>query len=1000
MKKHQIQSLDPVVSLKAFALLCFLHIAHFTQAQISGTITDAELGEALIGVNVTIKDSPALGTITDYNGQYTIEASDGDYLVVSFIGYRTQEILVGSGANYNISMEEASEVLDEVVVVGYGAVEKQDLTGVIQRVGEKDFIEGSLASPERLLNGKVAGLQIMGDGEPGGKNILRLRGGTSLDASSKPLIVIDGVPMDNRELKSGRNPFNFVNAADVESISILKDASASAIYGSRGANGVIIITTKSGSKGKMKLHYNGNVNTSILNGSPNNLSPANFRAAISAKAPQEIEYLGDESTDWVKEITQNAQSTEHNISLSGGTDKYDYYVSGGYIKSNGVIKTSSHQNKSIGLNFNTKFLNDALKVSIKSKTGFSDDRFTPGVIGAALAFDPTRPVLDADSEFGGFFQWDDPLAVNNPVSSLELTDHTGQSTRSLNNLMLTYDLPMIQGLSITSNTSYDKINGSKREHKDPLLKDGESFVRGGFLFNEELENYTTLIETYGTYKTKLGENTKFELTAGHSWQDFDQQNRWNSGFGLIDSIGETFYTTDEVQDSFLVHNRLISFFGRTNFTFNEKYLLTASLRRDGSSRFGATNKWGLFPAVAVGWRILEEDFAAGLNNVFTDLKLRVSWGVTGNEDITDFLFKTFYSYGAGDSSYQFGDDYVNTLRGTGVDPDIKWEETTSLNLGLDYGFFNNRISGSIELYRKNTDDLLFTVAVPGFTNLKDRILTNIGELENKGLEFTINTVPMDRKDWDWDVGFNVAYNKNKITKLDNSDGSEFEGYETGEIDGDVGQTIQILKVGEGIQTFRTYTHIMGADGKPLTDDQDWNGDGFTNSLDIYEDLNMDGLINEADLSIKETATPDLIFGLTSNLRYKKFDLSTTIRANTGNYVYNNVASSSGYFEKLTDRRTNNIDESAFVYGFNKRQLKSDIYIEDASFLKIDNVTLGFSPGSSKMFSSLRFYFTVNNLMTFTGYSGLDPELAQFNNGIDNGPFPLARNFLFGLSADF
>lgn len=462
-------------------------------SQIKGTIMDRNLDEGLIGVNVSMKNNSAVGTITDIDGSFELGANVGDTLTVSYVGYRTTDFAILGSDMGVLYLDEASELLDEVVVIGYGAVDKKDLTGVVTKVTEDDFVQGAISSPERLLNGKVAGLQISGNGEPGGGSRIRLRGGTSLDASSDPLIVIDGVPMDNRGLASSRNPLNFVNANDVASMTVLKDASASAIYGSRGANGVIIITTKSGKTGKPKLSYTGNANFSVFNGSPNHLSPENFRNAISNKAPQEIEFLGEVNTDWVSEVTQLATSTEHNLSMSGGSKKTKYFLSAGYLKSNGVLKNSAHEKKTFSGNISTKLFNDALSVSIKSRTGLTDDVFAPNVIGAAMAFDPTRPVLDPDSEFGGYYQWQDPLATGNPVSILDLNNNTGQQIRTLNNLTLTYDLPFIEGLSITSNTSYDYITGDKREFTSPLEK--SNFDRGGRLFNEDLRNYTALIET-------------------------------------------------------------------------------------------------------------------------------------------------------------------------------------------------------------------------------------------------------------------------------------------------------------------------------------------------------------------------------------------------------------------------------------------------------------------------------------------------------------------------
>jgi len=986
---------------KLVCIVLFCLLSTLTSAQISGVIIDDFTGDPLIGVNIIVKGK-TVGAVTNIDGQFNINAQPTDTLIISYIGYADYKVLAKDIQNQNIKLTESTAVLDQVVVVGYGAVGKKDLTGVVAKIPEKEFNQGSLTSPDKLLNGKVAGLQISNNGEPGGDTRIRLRGGTSLDASSDPLIVVDGVPIDNKGTASTRNILNFINATDVESMTVLKDASAAAIYGSRGANGVIIITTKTGSRGKLNVNYRANANVSIFNGRTNFLSESNFRNAISAKAPQEIEFLGDNQTDWVKEVTQNAIGMEHNLSLNGAGEKYDYLFSGGYLNSNGVLKTSKHEKINVGANLGTKLFNKNLIVKIKSKTNLSDDVFAPNVMGSALSFDPTRPILDAENEeYGGYYQWDDPLANNNPVSTLNLWEETGRTLRTLNNLKLELKIPFIEGLSFHSNTAYDFADGEKRIYKDPFLKDGNTADRGGYLFNEELQNVSQLIETYGTYKRDLkGINSKIEFTAGHSWQDTKRENRWEDGNQLQTIEGEITYTEDVKVDSFKVQNRLISFFGRTNFTVAEKYLLTASLRRDGSSRFGAANKWGLFPAAAIGWRVLEEDFASGLKNTFSNLKLRLSWGITGNEDIEDYLFTTFYNFGTNDAAYQFGSEFVNTLRGTGVDPDIKWEETTSINFGVDFGFWNDRLTGGIDLYQKNTNDLIFNVATSAFTNLSDRILTNIGEMENKGIELALNGVLYDRANFDWTIGFNTAFNKNEIVKLDNSNLPEFLGYETGGISGDIGQTIQVLKVGESVESFRTYNHMLGSDGLPLADTEDWNLDGIVSDLDIYEDVNGDGLINENDLVINENAAPDVIFGLTSNVTLNNWDLSATLRSHIGNYVYNNVASGNGYFDRLTDRVTNNIDATAFELNIKDRQLKSNYYIENASFLKLDNITLGYNVQTEKLFKTLRFYTTATNIFTLTGYSGLDPETPQFHGGIDNNIYPTSLNILFGLNASF
>ncbi len=992
-----------------FLFICLFNVPAFGQTNvISGTVLDQETSEPLIGVNVAIK-SKMVGTVTDLDGAFRLEASPTDTLVFSYIGYTSKEF-PATGNKIDVKLSTAAEMLEEVIVVGYGSVVKEDITGVVTKVDEEVFNKGVNNSPENLLTGKVAGLQITTNGEPGGSTHIRLRGGTSLDASSNPLIVVDGVPLTLKEDESGvkknasgRNPLNFINASDIADITVLKDASAAAIYGSRGANGVIIITTKSGQSGKLKVDYNGFYSISDLGQQVDILKPNTFRQAISAKAPQNINKLGDVNTEWVDEVLELASSMQHNLSLSGGFDKSRYYVSLNYLDNNGILKTSNSKKSNIALNFSTKLFDDQLELQIKSLSGFTKDQFTPNVIGAAQTFDPTQPVFDADSKYGGYFQWDDPLAVNNPVSTIDLTDEKGNAFRSLNNLTLQYHLPWVEGLSVKSNISYDFTDGEKTRLRNPLLKDSETFDRGGNLFTETEDLNTQLIETYGIYKRTLENiNSNLEFTFGHSWQENHQANRWTEGNGLEMADNEFGYmrTTDIKSDSFIVESRLISFFGRLNYGFSDKYLLTFTYRRDGSSRFGPSNQWGNFYSGALGWRVLQEEFAAGLRQTFSNLKLRLSYGVTGNEDIEDFLYATFYSYSTDDASYQFGDDFVNTLRGVGVDPNIKWEETSSLNVGLDFGFLNNRLTGSIDWYKKFTNDLLFTVAAGAFTNLSDRILTNIGKMENQGIELALSSYVVDRRDFDWKAGFNIAYNTNEITKLDNSNLPDFGGYETGGIAGDVGQTIQILKVGESVNTFRTYRHILDANGNPTPDTEDRDGDGIAGPLDMYEDINNDGIINENDLVVGETATPDVIMGFTSNVYYKDFDLSFTLRSNLGNYVYNNVASSTGYFDRLSDRVTNNIDESAFETNFKTKQLKSDHYIENASFLKLDNITLGYNIKAVEFLQALRVYATVQNVLTLTGYTGLDPELPQFNNGIDNNIYPVSRTYLFGINASF
>ena len=986
--------------LKSFVSCMFLIIASFQlQAQVTGIINDATTGEVLIGVNVVVKGDVLNGVVSDIDGRFSINANPGDELVFSYIGFEEYAVTISSSnETLSIQLNESAELLQEVVVVGYGSVQKKDLTGVVAKVNEEDFNRGVVSSPEKLLSGKVAGLQITSNGQPGGGSRILLRGASSLTAGTSPLIVIDGVPLQVNG--AGYNPLNFVNPADVEDITVLKDASAAAIYGSRGANGVIIITTKSGKKGKLKVNYTGNASVSLFKNPNIALSPANFVNVINNKEPAQLPRLGDTNTDWVEEVTRNAQNTEHNLTLSGGTGKVNYRFTGGYLDNNGVILYSNHNKLTAGANLDFNLLNNDLQISIRSKFADINENYAPNVLGTALFYDPTHAVLNENSIYGGYYQQAGELGSKNPVSTLNLVENTGQINRYLNSGSIRYNLPFVEGLSLNTQLSYDKSVGNGRNFSNPLLR--EAYVNGGYLKYYEVTEESSSLEAFASYdKSFEGIDSKLNFVAGYSWQEKISRTEEESGNMLVEEGNDWIYTdTLAIPDPTRALNRLISFYGRMNFNVKEKYLFTASLRRDGSTRFGAANRWGYFPSAAVAWRVLEEPFMSGLANTFSNLKVRASYGSVGNEQFGDYLYFVYYSYGADDAAYQFGQDYVNTLRGVGVDPDIKWEETQSLNLGIDYGFFNNRLSGSLDIYRKFTKDMLFRAATSAFTNLSDQVITNIGEMENKGVELLVNAVVADKADFDWNLSFNASYNKNTILKLDNADISEGIIYTTGGISGDIGQTIQVLRVGNPINSFYTYNHIYDANGIPLPDGIDHNGDGFSNLLDIYEDLNGDGKINEDDLDIKQSPEPSVSLGLTSNIRWKNWSLASTFRANFGNWVYNNVSSSTGYYERLYDFGLNNIHQSVITTNFSNRQLKSDFYLENGNYMRLDNITLSYMFKPSKVFESLNVFATATNVFTISNYSGMDPEMALNANGIDNNLYPLAFTILAGINANF
>ncbi len=1015
--------------ISAFLLICVMTVAAAQTKTVSGVITDPEEGIGLPGVTIQIKGTQS-GTVTDIDGRYTLSVSEDDILIISYIGYATQEIPVGQRSVIDIDLTTDAQELSEVVVIGYGKVEKGDVTGVVNKVDAKEFNKGMLTSPEQLLAGKVAGVQItQNSGEPGGQISIRMRGGTSLTASNEPLFVVDGIPLENTVhdpggLEKGRNPLNFINPADIADITVLKDASASAIYGSRGANGVIIITTKSGVSGKPQFTYDGSFSVSSIVDEVRMLNREEFVFAVGRKGPRNLDELGESNTDWFDEILQLAQGHNHSLGATFGGKNNSARVSFNYQNLDGIVKTSNTERIAGSLNFTQRFLNDDLTANISVKTSLTNDRFTPAVIGSALIFDPTQSIFSTDPTTGFFFEWDSDLAAKNPVSEIEQTFAIGKTKRALVGANINYNLPFLEGLSVKVNYAYDVTRGDRQRTQLATLQTA-ILTEGSFVY-EQFNRDSNLLEAYLSYSKDVSAiDGRMEVTGGYSYQDFFRE---FPRYEKLDSIPLSRYNINDplsiIEESQLnelesiffrpnydeFENRLISFWGRVNFDIKDKYLITATLRRDGSTRFAESNRWGMFPSVALGWRIIDEPFAASFSNVFSDLKMRVSYGVTGSQEIGDYLYVNLYDEGGERAQYLIGSDTVNTLRPNSIDPEIKWEETSSLNVGLDFGFLGGRLNGSIDVYRKLTSDLLFDIAFPIGTLTGDRAVTNIGEVENKGIELLLNSVVVDRSDLKVNLSFNASYNRNEILKLDNSNLPSFQGYETGGIEGDVGQTIQVLKVGQPVNSFFVYQHIIGADGNPVPDGEDANGDGIENDLDMYVDQitvdtnddgipdARDGIINEDDKIPYKNPAPDVIMGLTSNIQYKKFDISLTLRSQLGGYVYNNVHSNYGSFDGVNGTfGPNNIHISAFENDFTEKQLNSDIYVEDASFLKLDNITVGYTFEEFKGIRA-RTYTTVTNLITITGYSGLDPEAGV--SGIDNNLFPRSRNFLVGLNLTF
>ena len=982
LKKHRF----PIKKLLSLLILIITTFAAFAQnINLKGRVTDSSSGEAIPGVNVLLKGT-GTGVSTDSDGAFTLPVPSDGTLVFSFLGYKTVEVAVGARSSIDVIMESEASLLSEVVVVGYGTVEKKYATGAMANVTSKEFNKGLIAGPEQLLAGKVAGLQITPSGQPGGRADIRLRG-VSLNGEY-PLIVVDGVILDGGGggVTGAGNPLSFINPSDIESINVLKDAQTTAIYGSRGANGIIMITTKSGVTGKPRFTYDGLYSVSVFTRKPDVFDAAEYRELVRVKAPNKLSDLGNSNTNWLDEVTRIGHNTQHNFGVSGGVKKTTYHASLNYILNQGVLNKTGHQRGNISLQVKQKLLDDNLQLTLNTKNGITEDQFGDNVIGAASAFDPTQPVRQkGNKETGGFFQWDNSNAVANPVATQEQQSRFGNTYRNVSNLIVKYDIPFLKGLSFNANFAIDFNSGATIFKRDSAARGNSNGTIRSKYAETQLNH---LYEYYGNYNATFGKH-KIDITGGYAWQDFRKDYKQKS------FSDENPTTPFPVPPTPLDENRLISFFGRGNYDYAGKYLVTFSYRRDGSTRFGTDKRWGVFPSVGVAWRVMEEGFAQGLSNIFSEMKLRASYGITGNEQIGNYKYSTYYVPSLPGASYQFGDEYVSTFTPSGGDSRLKWEENEQINAALDLGILDGRIILTFDAYQRTVYDLLFTISPQAGSIPDDQLLTNIGSVRNRGLEFVSNVVAFDRENFDWNFSLNASYNQNEITKLDNLKGQaleDFPGYPSGGIAGDVGQTIQIRKVGQPIDAFYVYQHKRKNGNLVL----DTNGDGIQSKLEMYEDLNNDGIINEDDLRPYKQLQPKVQIGFTSNMTYKAWDLTFTLRGNFGNYVYNNLASSTGYYQVISDAGvTNNVHKSVLETGFKTRQLFSDYYVQNASFVKVDNITLGYNFNNINFLRTFRAYLTAQNPLVISKYKGMEPE--QFY-GIDNSPYPRSMTITLGLNA--
>ncbi len=980
---------------------------------LAGRVFDASTLEPVAGATVTVGE---LGGITNDSGRFLITgvpAGTGT-LRVQQIGYAeaTREFTLGAGETVTLEIGLSAEAvgLGELVVTSsYTREESKDLTGVIETIQPEQFNPGRTISPEDLIQGKVAGVQIFDSGEPGGGVSIRIRGGTSVNASNEPLFVVDGVPLAvGGGISAGRNPLNFLNPNDIASMTVLKDASATAIYGSRGANGVILVETFSGrdalDAGGSQLSYNGSISGSRVAGEPQMLGTSQFLEAVRVYAQSAGEILGSRDTDWRDAVQQDGIGHEHNVALAGATRDFTYRLSVGYLGQEGVLRGTDTERASVGINYGQNFFGDEVRITANVKGSHATDQFTPGgVIGNANIYAPTQPVYDPSSRYGGYFEWDRDLSPVNPVAELELVTDEGTTLRSVGDLEAQANLPWVDGLSGTVRLGYD-VTKTNREIYRPTFLFGEARndTLAGFTSHANNTQVNTLLDAFLNYSTRLSPyQTDVDVTAGYTYEDSRAEFPYFEARGLeFDYLGTAGIPAVKQQrtTNWVDKSRLISFFGRANVTMLDRYLLTLSLRRDGSSRFGPEEQWGLFPAVALGWRISDEPFMDEMSDLFSNLKLRASWGVNGNQTFANYQQYSTYVLGENTAQYQFGGGFVPTIRPGAADPGIKWEETTSWNVGVDFGVLNERFTGSLDYYFKETEDLIFTVPVAAGTNLSNFLTTNIGSLQSQGFEVSLEGRIFesdDREGFWWTAAFNAATNANELVRI-----NQFGGGETipvGGIAGGVGNTIQILTPGQPINSFFVYEHILDDDGLPIWEDR--NGDGNIDEQDLYVDRNGDGVINQDDRRVFNSPDADWHFGHTSTMGYGPMDMSFTLRGSLGNYVYNNVASNYGHYRALRYVDVpNNLHQSVLETGFEREQYFSDYYVEDASYLRLDNLTIGYRFQPLATGTQIRVFGTAENLFTLTEYRGVDPLAGV--NGIDNNLYPRSRTFTLGATVQF
>ncbi len=975
-----------ILAVAAGSLLGSLSLQAQGKVSVSGTVLD-ESGEPVIGLTVLIKGS-STGTETDIDGHYVISAPSEGTLVYSCIGYVTQEVKVAGRSVIDVTVKTDSELLSDAVVIGYGTTAKKDLTGSVATMKTKDFNSGLISTPEQLINGKVSGVQIMSSsGSPTAGSTIRIRGGASLNASNDPLIVLDGVPLEIGGIAGNDGNFlSLINPNDIESITVLKDASSTAIYGSRASNGVILITTKKGASEKIIVNLTSTQSVQWKTKLADMLSYDEFVNVANGLGTDYSQYLGSEHTDWNDQIYQAAFGTDNNISVSGQAAKWlPFRASAGYYDQNGILKTDNAKRISGNLNLAPAFFKDYLKFNISLKGAYNRNSFAnTSAIWNAATFNPTVPVYSGSDALGGFYEITsstgvpDMSAVKNPLGLLRQTDATSDVYRLVGNIDADYRFHFLPDMKFHVTGGYDYATGKGRSFT-PATAASAYETKGYLSAYGPAKKYNRLFTAYLNYNREIEAiKSHVDVTAGYDYQYWKATYPAGDNYNAAgESLNQAWTATDN-------RHALISYYARLSYSWDSRYLLTATIRRDGTSRFSKDTRWGTFPSVALAWRLSEEPFLKNASWM-DDLKIRASYGVTGQQDgIGNYNYLPTYWSGTSNSQYIGSDgSYINTYLPSSYVSDLKWETTKSYNLGLDWTFLDNRIQGSFDWYTRKTEDLIATVPAPAGTNFSKMITTNVGNVSSSGIEASVNLVPVKTRDWTWNVGFNATWQNVEITNLTLVDNGEVTKTLTGPtVDS---KYVQVMTEGQAPYSFFVYKQLYGEDGRPIEG--------------AYADLDGNGVININDRYCYHSPAPDWIFGFNTSVSWKKLSVSATFRANVGNYVYNAMAMNTGATEtmKYSAPQLSNLSSSYLKTGFTARQFWSDYYVENASFLKMDNLTVSYDFGRIKDMMGLQLSLMMQNVFTITKYTGVDPEIS---NGFDSSFYPRPRIVSLSLGLNF